>query len=30
MIVHPMATWFETRGVAALLTMRVQDLILRV
>jgi hypothetical protein len=22
-------TWFETRGVAALLTMRVQDLILR-
>jgi hypothetical protein len=24
-----MASWFETRGVAALLTMRVQDLILR-
>ena len=24
-----MATWFETRGVAALLTMRVSDLILR-
>jgi hypothetical protein len=23
-----MATWFETRGVAALLTMRVSDLIL--
>jgi hypothetical protein len=23
------ASWFETRGVAALLTMRVQDLILR-
>jgi hypothetical protein len=22
-----MASWFETRGVAALLTMRVQDLI---
>jgi hypothetical protein len=26
---HPTATWFETRGVAALLTMRVLDLILR-
>jgi hypothetical protein len=25
----PMATWFETRGVAALLTMRIKDLILR-
>src|SRR5258708_2121621 len=25
----PMASWFETRGVAALLTMRVSDLILR-
>jgi hypothetical protein len=25
--VHP--TWFETRGVAALLTMRISDLILR-
>jgi hypothetical protein len=24
-----MASWFETRGVAALLTMRVEDLILR-
>jgi hypothetical protein len=24
-----LASWFETRGVAALLTMRVQDLILR-
>jgi hypothetical protein len=24
-----LATWFETRGVAVLLTMRVQDLILR-
>jgi hypothetical protein len=24
-----MASWFETRGFAALLTMRVQDLILR-
>jgi hypothetical protein len=24
----PMASWFETRGGAALLTMRVQDLIL--
>jgi hypothetical protein len=24
-----MASWFETRGIAALLTMRVQDLILR-
>jgi hypothetical protein len=24
-----MASWFETRGVAALLTMRVLDLILR-
>jgi hypothetical protein len=28
-VADPMATWFETRGVAALLTMRVQDLILR-
>jgi hypothetical protein len=27
-VAHPMVTWFETRGVAALLTMRVQDLIL--
>jgi hypothetical protein len=26
---HRAATWFETRGVAALLTMRVSDLILR-
>ncbi len=26
---YPLASWFETRGVAALLTMRVQDLILR-
>ncbi|MGB6396176.1 MAG: hypothetical protein WBF73_10860 [Bradyrhizobium sp.] len=26
---HPTATWFETRGAAALLTMRVSDLILR-
>jgi hypothetical protein len=26
---HPATTWFETRGVAALLTMRVSDLILR-
>jgi hypothetical protein len=26
---HPMASWFETRGVAALLTMRILDLILR-
>ena len=25
----PMASWFETRGVAALLTMRILDLILR-
>ncbi len=25
----PAATWFETRGVAALLTMRVSDLILK-
>jgi hypothetical protein len=24
-----MASWFETRGLAALLTMRVKDLILR-
>jgi hypothetical protein len=24
-----MASWFETRGIAALLTMRVSDLILR-
>jgi hypothetical protein len=24
-----MASWFETRGVAALLTMRVENLILR-
>jgi hypothetical protein len=29
MIAHPRATWFETRGAAALLTMRVSDLILR-
>jgi hypothetical protein len=29
MTAHPVASWFETRGVAALLTMRVQDLILR-
>jgi hypothetical protein len=29
MIAYSRATWFETRGVAALLTMRVQDLILR-
>jgi hypothetical protein len=29
MMVYPMASWFETRGVAALLTMRVQDLILK-
>ena len=29
MSAHPVAPWFETRGVAALLTMRVQDLILR-
>jgi hypothetical protein len=27
MTAYPMASWFETRGVAALLTMRVQDLI---
>jgi hypothetical protein len=26
---YPVASWFETRGVAAFLTMRVQDLILR-
>jgi hypothetical protein len=26
---HPTATWFETRSLAALLTMRVSDLILR-
>jgi hypothetical protein len=26
---HPAASWFETRGIAALLTMRVEDLILR-
>jgi hypothetical protein len=26
---NPVALWFETRGVAALLTMRVSDLILR-
>jgi hypothetical protein len=26
---RPAAAWFETRGVAALLTMRVYDLILR-
>ncbi|KRQ95474.1 hypothetical protein CQ10_32400 [Bradyrhizobium valentinum] len=25
----PVASWFETRGIAALLTMRVSDLILR-
>jgi hypothetical protein len=29
MATYPMAAWFETRGVAALLTMRVEDLILR-
>ena len=29
MTVRSAASWFETRGVAALLTMRVQDLILR-
>jgi hypothetical protein len=29
MVAYLMASWFETRGVAALLTMRVQDLILR-
>jgi hypothetical protein len=27
MIAYPAATWFETRGVAALLTMRVRHLI---
>jgi hypothetical protein len=27
-VAYPMATWFEARGVAALLTLRVQDLIL--
>jgi hypothetical protein len=26
---QPVASWFETRGVAALLTMRISDLILR-
>lgn len=26
---YTVASWFETRGVAALLTKRVQDLILR-
>jgi hypothetical protein len=26
---HLVASWFETRGFAALLTMRIQDLILR-
>jgi hypothetical protein len=29
MIEHRVASWFETRGFATLLTMRVQDLILR-
>jgi hypothetical protein len=29
MTVYPMASWFETRGIAALLTMRVLDRILR-
>jgi len=29
MTAYPLASWFETRGVAALLTIRVQDLILR-
>jgi hypothetical protein len=29
MMAHPVALWFETRGIAALLTIRVQDLILR-
>ena len=28
MTAHPGASWFETRGVAALLAMRVEDLIL--
>jgi hypothetical protein len=27
---YPVASWFEARGVAALLTVRVEDLILRV
>jgi hypothetical protein len=27
--IHERASWFETRGAAALLTMRVQDLFLR-
>jgi hypothetical protein len=27
MMAYPVASWFETRGVAALLTMRVEDLI---
>jgi len=26
---YPVASWFETRGGAALLTMRIKDLILR-
>ena len=29
MTAHPGASWFETRGVATLLAMRVEDLILR-
>jgi hypothetical protein len=29
MTAYAVASWFETRGVAALLTTRVQDLILR-
>jgi hypothetical protein len=28
-MIYSMASWFETLGVAALLTVRVQDLILR-
>jgi hypothetical protein len=27
MMAYPVASWFETRGVAALLTMRIEDLI---
>jgi hypothetical protein len=30
LVATPVASWFETRGVAALLTMRVEDLILKV
>jgi hypothetical protein len=29
MAAYPVASWFETRGVAALLTMRVRDLVPR-